>query len=86
MRGESNMKNTHAEKIRKYRELAQQMNKVWRAPIVELFPIILSRNGLVQKELKNGLKKLELREHLLTRMQKSVIISSCGLVRRVLGE
>ena len=84
--GVSNMRNTHTEKTRKYRELAEQMRKVWRATSVEIIPIILSSNGLVHKEVKNGPKKLGLQEHLVTRMQKSVIINSCGLVRRVLGE
>ena len=32
----SNMKNTHNEKIRKIRELGEQMRRVWNAIIVEI--------------------------------------------------
>ena len=77
MPGASNMKNTHTEKMRKYRELAEQMRRVTS---VEIIPVILSSNGLVHKEVKNGLEKLELQERRVTRIQKSVIISSCAVL------
>jgi len=82
----SNLQSTYEEKINKYRQLSQQMKNVWKAEKIDTIPIVISSTGLIHKELQRGLEKVGVAPGSYGLMQKSVIISTCSLVREFLSD
>ena len=80
------MKKTYIEKQKKYEELAKQIRRMWGAETTEIIPVIISSTGLIHLELRNIVKKLGLQEYVIKKMQKAVLIETCGIIRKVLGE
>lgn len=81
-----NITNTHAEKINKYLPLADEIKKMWKQDTVTIVPIVIGATGEIPKNLKTCLEKLRLNEIIYKQIQKSVILDTCHIVRRVLGE
>ena len=81
----NNIQKSYAEKKRKYADIAVEIKRNWNLSKVEIFPIIISTEGLVHRELRSNLKLLGLNQNIVDQMQKAVIIDTCHLVRKVLG-
>lgn len=81
----SNMMTTYQTKIDKYRELVFAVKEQWRVSEVKTIPIVLSATGVIPKTLCRSLEELSLEKSIIIGLQKSVIISTCSLVRRFMG-
>lgn len=55
-----NLCNAETEKITKYRDLAIEFQKIHRLHSVTVIPIVVSVNGLMTKNIKQYLKKLNI--------------------------
>ncbi|CAH0381311.1 unnamed protein product [Bemisia tabaci] len=76
-----NLLSKYEEKISKYMPLSVEIKRIWAMDIVYIRPIIMSVTGVVPESLIKHLKELKLPDHLLHTMQKSVILSTCNIVR-----
>lgn len=82
----SNIDKKHAEKINKYLPLADEIKAMWRMERVVVTPIVVGSTGEIPVKIKQGLKELQLNDQLLTPIQKSVLLDTCSIVRRVIGD
>lgn len=80
-----NLLSKYEEKISKYMPLSVEIKRIWAMDIVYIRPIIMSVTGVVPESLIKHLKELKLPDHLLHTMQKSVILSTCNIVRSFLN-
>lgn len=79
-----NLQSTYNEKIQKYQNLAQEIKKTWQVENVKIHPIVISTTGIVPKSVSKHLKELDLPQHLIDKMQHSLILSDCNLFRKTL--
>lgn len=70
------------EKIDKYQDLKIEIRRIWDMP-VEIVPIIIGTLGTIPRSLKRNLEKLEA-EVAPGLMQKSVILETAHIIRRVM--
>lgn len=80
-----NIDNSYSNKISKYKDLADEVKKMWKVKKVYIRPIIISATGLIPTSTKKHLKILQL-ESYLSKIQKSVILDTCHIVRKFLGD
>lgn len=80
-----NVDKKHTEKIEKYLPLAYEMKEIWDLREVKIIPIIVGATGEIPKRLSRKLEQLGLPIKLQLQMQKSVILSTCNIVRKVLN-
>lgn len=81
----TNTQRKHREKINKYLPLANEIKDMWSQDRVTIVPIIFGATGEVPSATLDGLKTLEIKEHLLSQMQKITLIETTGIVRKVLN-
>ena len=81
----NNLQNTITNKLTKYADLAYEIKQEWRQDNGIIVPLVLSSTGIVPRMLPIHLKSLGLHPHIITTMQKSVILSTCNIVRNVLN-
>ena len=79
-----NLQHTYAQKINKYLELASEIKGMWKVDRVTIHPIVLSATGVIPRTLVQQLYSLDL-QHLLSLLQKSVVLDTCHIVRRFLN-
>lgn len=82
----ANIIKTHREKINKYLPLADEIKKMWRMDKVQVIPIVIGCTGEIPKSLWKSLEDLQLDRELYTPIQRAVLLHTCHVVRRVLGE
>lgn len=84
---DENMQKTYIEKIRKYQDLKYKITQMYKLSSVSVIPIVISSNGLVHKNTKQGLQACGLNnaEHLIEICQKSVILSTTSIIRKCLN-
>ncbi|KAL1448319.1 hypothetical protein WDU94_012418 [Cyamophila willieti] len=84
---DENMQKTYVEKIRKYQDLKHKITQINKLSSVSVIPIVISSNGLVHKNTKQGLQACGLNnvEHLIEICQKSVILSTTSIIRKCLN-
>lgn len=80
-----NISKTHSEKISKYIPLADEIRKMWGVSKVTVIPIIIGATGEIPNALHKSISDLGLETDLYVLMQKSVVLDTCSIVRRVLG-
>ena len=81
-----NLIETHGGKIARYRPLAVELKEMWRLEDVpRIVPVVLSTTGVVPGNLLEALKVLDLEKELAA-IQKSVVLSTCAIVRNFLGQ
>ncbi|XP_055641925.1 uncharacterized protein LOC129778826 [Toxorhynchites rutilus septentrionalis] len=81
-----NLEETHGRKICKYRPLAVELKELWGLrEVPRIVPVVLSGTGIVPKTLLEALKVLNMEKE-LAGIQKSVILSTCAIVRQFLGQ
>jgi len=84
--GDERMAAKFQEKMQKYTDLKFEVRKMWGQP-VSVVPVILGALGSVPPSLITSLKLLGVySKHLVSRMQKSVLLSSTHILRRHLTD
>lgn len=81
-----NIQKTFSEKIRKYTDLAEEIKSMWKMEKVLILPIVISVTGLIPPEIVNEFKKHHLPIHLITEMQKSTVLETCRIVRKIIKD
>lgn len=81
----ANMMKTYAEKVNKYTPLRDEIQHMWHMDTVVIVPIVIGTTGEIPKNLKNNLTQLGLNWELYKHLQKSVLLDTCSIVRRVIG-
>ena len=79
--------NTHSlakpitDKQNKYQELANEICAMWKQQAAKVIPIVMPSTGVIQKSLSQCLTTLNLHPNTYKRLQKSVILGTCSIVR-----
>lgn len=74
------MKN-YVEKLRKYQDLAYEMEHIYELDKIEVILLIILANGLIEKRLISGLEQMGQKRELAGEMQETVILGTCQNVR-----
>lgn len=82
----TNATKTYNEKISKYLPLADEIKELWNMERVTIIPLVVGATGEIPVKLINNIKKLEMPDTLYISIQKSVILDTCSIVRRVMGD
>ena len=81
-----NINKAEIEKISKYIPLSIEYKEIYKLETIEILPIVVTANGLINKNLKPNLEKLKLNpSQIIPKIQKSVILETCRIVRTVLN-
>lgn len=78
----TNLLKTEEEKTRKYMELSYEIKDQWKVNKVSIIPIVISATGVIPHSLHQSICKLNLPQNIYIKMQKSVILSTCNIVRK----
>lgn len=81
----NNIIRKHTEKIEKYLPLADELKSLWHAKTVRIIPIILGATGEIPDSLLDSLQQLGLKSSLYLKLQKTTILDTCHIVRKVLN-
>jgi hypothetical protein len=68
----------------KYKDLAIEIKQIWRQKEVTIIPIIITASGLIPEGLTKELAKIEADKKIVYRMQKSVLLDACRIMREFL--
>lgn len=79
-----NITKTEIEKINKYQNLKEDLQKTWKLKTACIIPIVISGEGVVSKDFKKYLETLQIKTTIFKIIQKSVILETYHLVRRFL--
>ena len=71
------------EKVNKYLDLAFEIKKLWKMKRVKVVPIVIGALGTVPKKLEEHLTDINVGIELAT-LQKTVLLASARILRRVL--
>lgn len=82
----ANLKKTHTEKINKYLPLADEIKSMWGMAKVTVVPVVIGATGEIPITLNSSIDILDLHRDVYISLQKSVILDTCSIVRRILGE
>jgi len=80
-----NIQTVYEEKMRKYEALDREMKRIWEVERIKTYPIIISSTGHIHSKLLTNLEEIGVRKEVFKKMQKAVIIGTCGIVREVLS-
>ncbi|KAI5731304.1 hypothetical protein M8J77_007883 [Diaphorina citri] len=80
-----NILHSTATKIHKYQDLAIEIRNMWDMTSVEVIPVVMSTNGLIHPSFYTHTKKIDLPQYLVHKIQKSVLLENCRLLRRFLS-
>jgi len=80
-----NLTKTITDKQSKYRELANEICAMWKQKAAHVIPIVISCMGVIPKSLSQSLTRLNLHPNTNIKMQKSVILGTCSIVRNFLN-
>jgi hypothetical protein len=58
---------------------------MWQMSTVEIIPIVISANGLVHQNQFEFNKKLNIPKFIINKIQKSVILETCRIVRKIMN-
>lgn len=78
-----NIQRTITEKIRKYIDLAEEIKEAWKMEKAYILPVVISVTGLIPPEVPAEFIKHNLPLQLLSELQKSVILETCRIVRKI---
>jgi len=83
--------NTHnlatiiTDKQNKYQELANGICAMWKQKAAQVIPIVISSTGVIPKSPAQSLTRLNLHPSTYAKLQKSVILGTCLIVRNFLN-
>jgi hypothetical protein len=79
-----NLVKTITNRQNEYQELANEICAMWMQNAAQVIPIVISATGVIPKSLSQSLKRLNLHPNTYIKMQKSVILGTCSIVRNFL--
>ena len=79
---DSRVNSKEVEKIEKYQDLAREIKKLWGMRVI-VIPIVIGTLGTTPKKLKKRLEDIGI-ETRVTELQKTVILHSARILRKVL--
>ena len=79
-----NLAKTITDKRKKYQELTNEICAMWKQNATKFNPIVISSTGVIPKPLSQSLTRLNLHPNIYIKMQKSVILGTCSIVRKFL--
>ncbi|XP_060530462.1 uncharacterized protein LOC132704469 [Cylas formicarius] len=82
----NNLQKKEREKREKYIQLADDIKQTWRVDRVNIVPIVIGAMGEIPKSLKTNLTTLTVKPGAYFEMQKSVVLATCNIIRRVLNQ
>lgn len=80
-----NVQDTVAEKINKYTELAIEVKRIWKQEVVRIVPLVISATAIIPLSLRQAILEIGLPQEIQGLLQKSVVLSTCNMVRKHLG-
>ena len=80
-----NLHSAYSNKISKYRELAEEIKKIWKVEKVHIRPLTISTTGIVTKSLIKQLQELNIK-HVLAAIQKAIILDTCRIVSKTITD
>jgi hypothetical protein len=80
-----NLNISFTNKISKYKDLAEEIKHMWHLNSIEIIPIVISVNGLIHQNQYKFTEKIEVPKFIIYKIQKSVILETCRIVRKVLN-
>ncbi|KAL1448253.1 hypothetical protein WDU94_000033 [Cyamophila willieti] len=85
---DDNVSKAYSTKITKYEDLRRQIKRINEFNEVSILPIVISSNGLIHKNTMANLEKMKIEntKSIIKKCQRSVIISTTSIIRRVLAE
>ena len=72
--GDSRIENKEKEKIKKYQDLRQELQKIWNVR-VKIIPLVVGSSGTIPKHFGNGLKETGITAE-IAQVQKIVLLSN----------
>ena len=82
---DKNVKEKEEEKIDKYTDLAMEMKKVWKLREVLVVPVVVGALGAISRKNNVFLEKLQLQKKSVSVLQKSAILGTARILRKVLN-
>ncbi|KAL1446559.1 hypothetical protein WDU94_012428 [Cyamophila willieti] len=85
---DDNVSKAYSTKLTKYEDLRRQIKRINEFNEVSILPIVISSNGLIHKNTMANLEKMKIEntKSIIKKCQRSVIISTTSIIRRVLAE
>ena len=81
-----NLNDAFTNKITKYTDLADEIKQMWHLDSVQVIPIAISATGLIHVNQFKYTNKINLPKWLIYKIQKSTILETCRIVRKVLNQ
>ena len=69
----------------KYQELENEICAVWKQKAAQVIPTVISSTGVILKSLSQSPTRLILHPNTYIQLQKSVILGTCSIVRKLLS-
>ena len=82
---DGNVQKACVEKRMKYQDLTYELKQIYQLKEVLIMPLVISSNGLVHKEFKNNLERLQIKNSIVRECVKAVILGTVRILRKVLG-
>jgi len=80
-----NLAKTITDKQNKYQELTNEICAMWKQNAAQVIPIVISSTRVIPKSLSQSLTRLNLHPNTYIKLQKSVILGTCSIVRNFLN-
>ena len=81
-----NLHSTNTEKLQKYRDLKEELIRMWQLKTANMMSLVPSKIGMFPNKLYESIKLLNLRPGVYTVMQKAVILNTCHIIRMFVTE
>ncbi|KAJ8947014.1 hypothetical protein NQ318_019095 [Aromia moschata] len=77
---------TEREKIAKYENLSIELKRLWKLEKVETYALVISAEGVMTTRFAKNIAALGLSYNIIRNGQKAVLLQTCHIVRKVLGQ
>ncbi|KAJ8948309.1 hypothetical protein NQ318_020796 [Aromia moschata] len=77
---------TEREKIAKYENLSIELKRLWKLEKVETYALVISAEGVMTTRFAKNIAVLGLSYNIIRNGQKAVVLQTCHIVRKVLGQ
>jgi len=81
-----NFHSTITEKLQKYRDLKEELIRMWQLKTAHMMSLVPSKMGMFPNKLYESIELLNLRPGIYIIMQKAVILNTCRIIRMFLTE
>ncbi|KAJ8961398.1 hypothetical protein NQ318_014643 [Aromia moschata] len=81
-----NIQKTEREKIAKYENLSIVLKRLWKLEKVEMYALVISVEGVMTTRFAKNIAALGLSYNIIRNGQKAVVLQTCHIVRKVLGQ